>query len=166
MIRRTEKGFTLVELLIVVAIIGILAGVVLIAINPGETLKKSRDATRLSDLDSVARALNLALAEEVITLQSNAGSTSTAGNTGVDGSGWVDVLPLPAGTVGLGKYISALPLPPNHDTEAYSYASDGDYYELNAVLEATANATKMENDGGNNDAVYELGTAPGLDLLN
>ncbi len=174
MIRRNEKGFTLVELLIVVAIIGILAGVVLIAINPGETLRKSRDATRLSDLDSVARALNLALAEETVTLVATSGGSSSlsgATPTAVNGNGWVDADPVGT-SAGLGQYLSALPLAPNHSAatpEAYIFYSDGVNYELNAVLEATDNEVKMVNDGGNENDVngaltYEIGTDPGLDL--
>ena len=33
-----QKGFTLIEMLVVIAIIAILAGAVLIAINPAETM--------------------------------------------------------------------------------------------------------------------------------
>jgi prepilin-type N-terminal cleavage/methylation domain-containing protein len=43
------KGFTLVELLIVIAVIGILAIAVLAALDPIEQLKKSRDTGRLAD---------------------------------------------------------------------------------------------------------------------
>ncbi len=51
------KGFTLVELLIVIAIIGVLAVVVLVAINPVEQLAKTRDAGRLSTVTQVGHAL-------------------------------------------------------------------------------------------------------------
>jgi len=51
------KGFTLVELLIVIAIIGVLAVVVLVAINPIEQLAKTRDAGRISTVTQVGHAV-------------------------------------------------------------------------------------------------------------
>jgi len=51
------KGFTLVELLIVIAIIGVLAVVVLVAINPVEQLAKTRDSGRISTVTQVGHAL-------------------------------------------------------------------------------------------------------------
>jgi len=51
------KGFTLVELLIVIAIIGVLAVVVLVAINPVEQLAKTRDSGRISTVTQIGHAL-------------------------------------------------------------------------------------------------------------
>ena len=42
-----NDGFTLIELLIVIGIIGILASVVIVAINPSSQLTNARDAKRL-----------------------------------------------------------------------------------------------------------------------
>lgn len=59
MLREKKDGFTLLELLIVIAIIAILSVALILVINPAETLKKSRDAQRISDLSTLKTALGL-----------------------------------------------------------------------------------------------------------
>lgn len=56
-----KKGFTLLELLIVITILSILTLVVVLFINPVEMLKKSRDVQRMSDLATVKSAIILHL---------------------------------------------------------------------------------------------------------
>lgn len=56
-----NTGFTLLELLIVIAIIAILSIALVFMLNPAETLKKARDAQRISDLKSVKTALGIML---------------------------------------------------------------------------------------------------------
>ncbi len=53
-----KKGFTLLELLIVIAIIAILAVIIFLVISPSELLKKSRDSQRMSDLATLKTALS------------------------------------------------------------------------------------------------------------
>lgn len=53
-----DSGFTLLEILLVVAAIGILAGIVIVALNPGRQLGDTRDAQRQSNVTTVLNALN------------------------------------------------------------------------------------------------------------
>lgn len=52
-----RKGFTLVELLIVIGIVATLAVAVVLVVNPAELVKQSRDSVRLSDLESINKAI-------------------------------------------------------------------------------------------------------------
>ena len=57
--RFNRKGFTLLELLVVIAIIAILSVILILVLDPAETLKKSRDAQRISDLGTLKTAIGI-----------------------------------------------------------------------------------------------------------
>lgn len=167
-IARMGKGFTLVELLIVIAIIAILAAVVVLIINPIELTKRGRDANRLTDLANLQNAINVSVEEYTgsgVALCNGANSGPCSGNSNDagantyknDGTGWVKV------NLSSQKAVSlpALPRDPINDANYhYSYATNnpGTAYEIDAVLESQQQAPKMAQDGGNNDNVYEVGT--------
>jgi len=54
---KNKKGFTLIEILIVIAIIGVLAAVVLVSLNTAR--QKARDNAAMSTVQSFAKALHL-----------------------------------------------------------------------------------------------------------
>ncbi len=154
-----QKGFTLIELLVVIAIIAVLAGALLIAINPQSMIQKGRDSKRLQDIDTLVKAINLALADSELLLAATVAPGVSTGSLVVTGAGWVSYTPI-VGKTGLGKFISTLPVDPlNTGANVYTYSSDGVNFELNAVLEHADNAAKMQTDGGNSATVYEMGTS-------
>ncbi len=52
-----KKGFTLLELLIVITVLAILSVVLIFVLNPTEILQKSRDTQRISDLSTLKTAI-------------------------------------------------------------------------------------------------------------
>jgi type II secretory pathway pseudopilin PulG len=56
-IKKRVMAFTLIEILLVVFIIGILAAIVILAINPSRQLAKTRNSNRQLDLSAISNAL-------------------------------------------------------------------------------------------------------------
>lgn len=52
-----QKGFTLLEILLVVAAIAILAGIVIVALNPGKQLGDTRNSQRSVDVNTIINAV-------------------------------------------------------------------------------------------------------------
>jgi len=170
-----NKGFTLIELLVVIVIIGIIAGAVLVAINPAQLTAKARDSKRMNDISTVRDGINLALADQEITLvdtlgpkvqpaiaaDPNSALTSCLGDPCVT-VGWVEVV-VPTGKTGISKYLPALPLDPSStvigtDSFFYVYESDGSVFEVKTKFETEDYQPKYAVDGGNEADFYEIGT--------
>lgn len=60
----SEKGFTLVEIIIVIAIIGILAAVTIIALRPQEIIANGRNSRRTNDVSALNSAVGQWLVRE------------------------------------------------------------------------------------------------------
>jgi len=54
---KTKKSFTLVELMIVIAILAILSAIVIFALNPAEMFRKNRDSRRMADLQTLNKGI-------------------------------------------------------------------------------------------------------------
>lgn len=165
--RAKRDGLTILELVISLGLISILAGVSFWAINPIERLKQGRDAQRITDLETVRKAIDSAVSSGAH-LGNTFGVPSSSAAVGAtqktDGSGWVPM--------NLSSKLATLPVDPvNGRTLSdvlgskvlgeYQFISDGVYYVLRTHLEAEVNRDKYAKDG-NDNSWYEVGTAPGL----
>ncbi len=54
---RAPKGFTLVEILLVIGILAVLATVVVVSLDPATRFQNARDARRLADIQSILSAV-------------------------------------------------------------------------------------------------------------
>ncbi len=61
--REGQKGFTLIEILVVIGLIAILAAIVLIAINPGRQFAQARNSQRESNVSTILNAIGQNLAD-------------------------------------------------------------------------------------------------------
>jgi prepilin-type N-terminal cleavage/methylation domain-containing protein len=100
----SKEGFTLLELLIVITIVAILSVALVFILNPTETLQKSRDTQRMSDLSTVKTAIGIFMtATSSVQLDGiNGGATANGacvdGGTAANRRIWVSA-PITAGDI-------------------------------------------------------------------
>jgi len=125
-IKSAQKGFTLVELMVVIAIIGILSAIILANFTTARS--KSRDGQRISDISQIQYALAAYFNQcnvypSTTTLPTTLPETDTGCPTNVN----------------LSTFISKIPTPPigtGQTTYSYSTGTEGGTI-IDYVLEAT-----------------------------
>ena len=124
--RRPSGGFTLVEILIVIAIIGILAAMVIISINPNRQFKSARDTQRLTNISTLLNAIGQNTAEHkgVFICNGVALAFPTASTTIKDSGFNLAPCLVP-------DYLQALPFDPNLTGAVYTSTTSYDTgYEI------------------------------------
>lgn len=134
-VRNESRGFSLIELLTVVAIIGILASVTLASLSGAR--ERGRDSKRITALAEIGLALEFYYnacgrqypsPSPLVVERSNGCPTGTT----------------------LGSFISTIPVDPLGSTNAYEYGVSGSSYTLKAKLERNDAALIDDLDGTQN----------------
>ena len=142
-----SKGFTLLELIIVIGILAVLGAVSVLVLNPAQLFAQARDTTRIEDMGVLRNAIALyvstvsspdmdtaadcstscfvhstSAAPAALCGARHVGATVQVAARTVVGAGWV---PVNFGSVPGGPALSVLPVDPSNSTAYfYSYACD------------------------------------------
>jgi prepilin-type N-terminal cleavage/methylation domain-containing protein len=181
-----KGGFTLVELLIVIAILAVLAAAVVIVLNPAELIAQGRDSQRITDIKTLKDAIDMWIVDnpsqamgttQTVYISLPDTSVTCANITGLpalplgwqyhcvteanlrntDATGWV---PLNLASIYGGSPIPYLPVDPQNDitlTKYYSYIPGGSYV-LTTLLESEKQTKIANADGGNDAGRFEAGS--------
>lgn len=166
MLKSVQKGFTLIEVLVVIGILGVLATVALVAINPAEAQKKARDTQRLKDVATLNTILESYLNDnpgQVLTKK----SSGTGTNKACAATGWLGI--------NLCPYVTVVPTDPASRTASFTNSTgvttgtDALEYFLNVsaagykicvYMESASNKARVDNlnDGGVDNNRFEIGS--------
>ncbi|MDD4412646.1 MAG: type II secretion system protein [Patescibacteria group bacterium] len=108
--KKNKRGFTLIEVLLVIGIIAVLASVVIIAINPLRQLAATRNAQRAMNIDAIHKALlQYTVAHGSLPAMVGTSSMEICRSNATDCTGLLDLSVLSNNA----EYLTALPIDPS-----------------------------------------------------
>lgn len=131
----SKAGFTLLEILLVVGIISILAGIVILAINPTKQLGDTRNAQRRSDVLTILNAVYQYAIDPGNKISDLAGgdldTAKSADDDCADDANSIDTYGLDGDLVGTeATYLTAIPIDP---VDGVADTSSGYFIHLNST---------------------------------
>ena len=135
-----KNGFTLIEVLLVVAIIAILAGIVILAINPTRQLGDATETRQQADVVTILDAVYQYAIDNSGAIPNDTGEISTTlteicATGAADCTGFADLSDLTTNE----EYLTAIPVDPEGNT------TDGAGYQIQET--ANGRVTVASNDG-------------------
>lgn len=173
----------MLELVIVVGILGVIATVAVVIINPTQILTRSRDSNRLGELASINKALQVAEVQEVgsfgnlntvyVSLPDSSPTcsnlslpalpsdwfyacSSSTSYKNIDGTGWI---PVNFKSISVGSPLPVLPVDPVNTVDGglyYTYTRGS--WILTATLESSDYQEEYATAYGTSTSVYVLST--------
>ncbi|MFM2374783.1 MAG: hypothetical protein RLZZ234_778 [Candidatus Parcubacteria bacterium] len=119
--RHALLGFTLIELLIVIGIIGVLAAIVLIAVNPSRQFAQANNAQRSANVNAILSAIGQYIVDHKGALPGDLSSNTAYEIADDDGSAPTSNVDICDDLVP--AYIPALPQDPSHSGSAITCAA-------------------------------------------
>ena len=107
---RKNSGFTLIEVLLVVALIAILAGIVIVAINPSRQIANTNNTQRTADVNTILNAVYQYAIDNngALPFSSNGSQTEICATDATSCSGLIDLDDLTDNEV----YLVSIPIDP------------------------------------------------------
>jgi len=169
--RKTGRsGFTLVEILIVVALIAILAVAALVAINPAEAQRKARDSDRIRDMGTLQTILEQYITDNTVAAAIDRTSTNASSSNNCGTTGWLGVdvctyaLTVPLDPVNASAQMATSASGSSSNLAAYEVHVDvTEQYRICTRFESRSNVGQYSADGGSSTVkmeVYNSTTAP------
>lgn len=142
-LNKKNKGFTLIEILVVIAIIAILAAIVLVAINPAKRFQDARNSQRQANVEAILNAVQ----QNMVDNKGITTCTIPTASAGVIKSG--ATAPDTDLTGCLGSYLAVLPVDPQTGTWTSTSSYDTKYtIQMNATTkQVTVAAPQSTSDG-------------------